>query len=77
MNRQLALAFFIGIAGGAVLAANWKTVAKAGIKAGIRGGRKVRDISQQIIDDFEDTAAEAAYEIGQREQAREPGQSAD
>ena len=62
------LAFLAGFASGCFLALNWKTVTKQGIKAGVKAGRKVREVSRQALDDIEDVAAEAMDELAREEQ---------
>jgi hypothetical protein len=70
MKKQLTLTFLAGIVAGAVLSPNWRSVAKKGIKAGIKGGRKLKELSQQAIDDLEDVAAEAAQEVDEQDRSR-------
>jgi hypothetical protein len=55
--------FFVGLLSGVVLAYNWRVITKQGIKLGIQAGRKVREISQQALEDIEDVAAEATEEV--------------
>jgi hypothetical protein len=55
--------FTVGIVSGLVLARTWRVLAKEGIKYGIQAGRKVKEISQQAMEDFEDIAAEATAEV--------------
>lgn len=57
-----------GIASGVVLSQTWKVLMKEGIKAGILAGRRIREVSQQAIEDVEDIAAEAAEEVAERDQ---------
>jgi len=59
--------FLAGLVSGVVLAQNWRVLTKEGIKAGIRTGRKLREISQQAIDDIEDVTAEAIDELSEQE----------
>jgi hypothetical protein len=62
------LLFLAGLASGFVLAQNWKGLTKEGIKIGIQAGRKIREVSQQALDDIEDVTAEAMVELSQQEQ---------
>lgn len=65
--------FFVGLASGLVLAHTWRVLAKEGIKFSIHAGRKVREISQQAMEDMEDIAAEATEEAAPRPQAQKGG----
>jgi hypothetical protein len=60
--------FFVGIVSGVVLSKTWRPLTKKGIKAGIRAGRKIREFSQQAIEDVGDLTAEATEELIQEEQ---------
>ena len=60
--------FVAGLFSGIVIAQNWRTLSKGGIKMSIRAGRKVREISQQAMEDFEDVTAEALEELAREEQ---------
>lgn len=62
-----------GVASGVVLSQTWKVLMKEGIKAGILAGRKIREISQQAVEDVEDIAAEAANEVADYDQRRNVG----
>lgn len=55
--------FTVGLISGLVLSRTWRVLAKEGIKYGIQAGRKVREISQQAMEDIEDIAAEASAEV--------------
>jgi hypothetical protein len=61
--------FFVGlvsgVVSGVVLSQTWRVLAKEGIKAGIKTGRKMRELSQQALEDLEDIAAEANAEVSQ------------
>jgi hypothetical protein len=59
-----------GVVSGVVLARYWRGLAKEGIKTGIRAGRKIKEISQQAMEDLEDVAAEATEELSQEDQKR-------
>lgn len=60
--------FFAGLFSGVVIAQNWKILSKEGIKMSIRAGRKVRELSQQAMEEFEDVTAEAIEEMAEEEQ---------
>ncbi len=60
--------FVVGVLSGVVLSQTWKVITKEGIKVGIRAGRKLRELSQQAIEDIEDIAAEASEEVSQKGQ---------
>lgn len=59
-----------GVASGVVLSQTWKVLMKQGIKAGILAGRKLREVSQQTLEDVEDIAAEAAQEVAESDRRR-------
>ena len=65
--------FVVGVISGLVLARTWRVLTKEGIKFGIQAGRKVREISQQAMEDIEDIAAEATEEVASRPQAAKGG----
>lgn len=62
-----------GVASGVVLSQTWKVLVKQGIKAGILAGRKIREVSQQTLEDVEDIAAEAAQEVAEHDRRRNVG----
>jgi hypothetical protein len=66
-----AVTFFVGIVSGVVLAKTWRPLTKKGIKAGIRAGRKIREVSQQAMEDVGDLTAEATEELIQEETIQE------
>lgn len=70
MKHKKAL-FLAGLFSGIVITKNWRTLSKGGIKAGIRAGRKVRELSQQAIEDIEDVTAEALDELGKEQQQQQ------
>jgi hypothetical protein len=70
MTNKKAL-FLAGLFSGIVISKNWRTISKQGIKAGIRAGRKVREFSQQAIEDIEDVTAEAIEELGEEQQEKQ------
>lgn len=59
--------FFLGLLSGLVLANHWKFLTKEGIKTGIRAGRKVKEFSQQALEDIEDIRAEVAEELAEQD----------
>ncbi len=60
--------FFVGIASGLFLSQTWKPLTKEGIKLGIRTGRKLREVSQQALEDVADLTAEATQEMSEQDQ---------
>jgi len=60
--------YLIGVASGLVLANSWKFLVKEGIKVGVRAGRQVKKISDQVMEDLEDARAEAFDEMQGQEQ---------
>ena len=62
-----------GVASGVILSQTWKVLVKEGIKKGILAGRKIREVSQQAMEDVEDIAAEAAEEVADSDQRRKVG----
>lgn len=67
MNKNMS--FLLGLTAGVLLAANWRPLAKKGIQAGIVAGRKLKEVSEQAMEDMEDLAAEATEELANKEQA--------
>jgi hypothetical protein len=65
MKKRTFFAGLVGLASGVVLAQNWRVLTKEGIKLGIRTGQKVRELSQQAMEDLGDLTAEATQEISQ------------
>ena len=63
MKKRTFFAGLVGLASGVVLAQNWRVLTKEGIKLGIRTGQKVRELSQQAMEDIGDLTAEATQEI--------------
>ena len=55
--------FFAGLVSGVVVANHWRSLTKEGIKAGIRTGRRLQELSHQALEDLEDVTAEATAEI--------------
>ncbi|HEX8145185.1 MAG TPA: hypothetical protein VF553_21645 [Pyrinomonadaceae bacterium] len=66
--------FFAGLFSGVVIAQNWRVISKQGIKMSIRAGRKVRELSQQAMEDFEDVTAEAIEELAEEEEQEAVGE---
>ena len=62
--------FFVGLVVGVIVGKNWRPIAKTGIKAGIRAGRKVRELSQQAMEDLGDVTAEAVEEVSEQDQEK-------
>lgn len=62
-----------GVVSGVVLTRTWKVLMKEGIKAGMLAGRKIREVSQQAMEDVEDVAAEAAQEVADSDRRRNVG----
>jgi DNA helicase IV len=63
--------FFAGLFSGLFIAQNWRVLSKGGIKIGIRAGRKLREVSQQAVEEFEDVTAEAIEEMAREEEQQE------
>jgi hypothetical protein len=63
--------FVAGFLSGAVsllvLSQAWKPLTKEGVKAGTKGWRKLREISQKAMEDLQDAVAEANEELSQEE----------
>jgi hypothetical protein len=56
-----------GVASGIALSQMWKVLLKEGIKAGILAERRIREVTQQAIEDIEDVVAEAGHEVEERD----------
>jgi hypothetical protein len=67
-NSMKKWVYLAGIASGIVIAQNWKMLTKEGIKVSVRGGRRLKELTQQAMEDFQDVAAEAVEELGEQEQ---------
>ena len=65
--------FLVGLVTGLVLAQTWRPLTKRSIKYGIKAGRKVKELSQQALEDISDMAAEATEELSEEEEEREIG----
>ena len=62
-----------GIVSGIALSQTWKNLLKEGIKAGILAERRIREVTQQAIEDVEDIVAEAGQEVEQRDKEKNVG----
>jgi hypothetical protein len=58
------ISYLLGVASGVVLTNYWRVLVKQGVKAGVRAGRAVREVSQQAMEDVQDASAEALEELG-------------
>lgn len=67
MKMRTLFAGLVGLASGVVLAQNWRYLTKEGIKLGIRAGGKVREVSQQAMEDLSDLTAEATQEVSEQD----------
>jgi hypothetical protein len=56
-----------GLVSGLILSGKWRPIAKSGIKAGTKGWRKVSEVAQKAMGDFQDVVAEANHELAQEE----------
>lgn len=59
--------YIVGVASGLVLAHSWKFLVKEGIKAGVRAGRQIKKVSDQVMEELEDASAEAFDEMQEQE----------
>jgi hypothetical protein len=60
-------AFGIGVLAGVILCKKWQPIAREGVKAGIRVGREIKKLSSEVVEDFQDYAAEADAELAAAE----------
>lgn len=67
MKNRTLFAGLVGLASGVLLAQNWRFLTKESIKFGLRAGAKVKEVSQQAMEDFGDLTAEATEEISGNE----------
>ncbi|HKR11545.1 MAG TPA: hypothetical protein VJT15_05795 [Pyrinomonadaceae bacterium] len=61
---------FVGLAGlasGVLLAQHWRVITKEGIKLGLKASTKVKEVSQQAMEDFSDLTAEANQELSEHD----------
>lgn len=66
------LLFAAGLFTGVAVTRRWKQLTKEGIKAGVRTTRKIREISEEAMEELEDVAAEAMAELDAEEREAEP-----
>lgn len=66
MKKRTLFAALAGLASGVFLSSNWRMLTKEGIKLGIRTSHKVRELSQQAMEDLGDLTAEANQELSQQ-----------
>lgn len=66
MKKRTLFAALAGLASGVLLSNNWRVLTKEGIKLGIRTSHKVRELSQQAMEDLGDLTAEANQELSQQ-----------
>ena len=59
--------FLAGLLSGAVLAQNWRVLAKGGMKAGDQAGRWLSETTQQAMEDLADMRAEVLEELSSQE----------
>ena len=59
--------FLAGLVSGAVLAQNWRVLAKGGIKVGYQTGRWLSETTQQAMEDLADMRAEVLEELSSQE----------
>jgi len=57
-------AFFAGICSGAVLVTKWRPILKQGVKSGIQGSAKVREVCVKAMENVSDVAYEVRSELG-------------
>jgi len=62
--------YAVGVVSGLVLARSWRFLLKEGIKAGVRAGRQIKKVSEEVLEDVEDASAEAFDELA--ETAKQP-----
>jgi hypothetical protein len=67
MKNRTLFAGLLGLASGVLLAQNWRFLTKESIKFGMRASLKVREVSQQAMEDFGDLTAEATEELSGNE----------
>ena len=67
MKNKTLFAGLVGLAAGVILAQNWRVITKESIKFGLRTAEKVKEVSQQAMEDFGDLTAEANEELSESE----------
>jgi hypothetical protein len=63
MKNKTLFAGLVGLAAGVILTQNWRVITKESIKFGLRTAEKVKEVSQQAMEDFGDLTAEANEEL--------------
>ena len=63
MKNKTLFAGLVGLAAGVFLTQNWRVITKESIKFGLRTAEKVKEVSQQAMEDFGDLTAEANEEL--------------
>ncbi len=71
MKKRSMAPFLTGLTAGVLIAANWRKIAKEGIKFGIVAGRKLNEVSAEALEDLQDLTAEAVEELGEKGPSRE------
>lgn len=61
--------FIAGMVSGLVIAGAWRSLAKGGVKMGLKAGQKIKELSMQIKEDLEDMTVEAVEEVSAAEVA--------
>jgi hypothetical protein len=64
---KTAWALGIGVVAGVILCKKWQPIARAGVKAGIRVGKEIKKLSNEVVEDIQDYAAEADAELAAAE----------
>jgi hypothetical protein len=67
MKKRTLFVGLAGLASGVLLAQNWRFLTKEGIKLGLRASEKVKEVSQQAMEDFSDLTAEATQELSEHD----------
>ena len=67
MKNKTLFAGLVGLAAVVILAQNWRVITKESIKFGLRTAEKVKEVSQQAMEDFGDLTAEANEELSESE----------
>jgi hypothetical protein len=67
MKNKTLFAGLVGLAAGVILTQNWRVITKESIKFGLRTAEKVKEVSQQAMEDFGDLTAEANEELSESE----------
>ncbi len=67
MKKRTLFAGLAGLASGVVLAHKWRFLVKEGIKFSLRASEKVKEVSQQAMEDIGDLTAEASQEVSKHD----------